>query len=204
MADLKEELPESLIFHILRKGETEPIGPYSQDQIVELLNSKEINSSDLVYYPELTEWTPLTGVFDLVQEVNTHGSEGQDPKIVAESFSSIEKRLEEDEEVYYIAVQNFPAVSLTTSVRLRAPQSVILTNKRFCIIHPKLIGEAVFEEFLIEEVEKTEVEMEDDEDNGVFKIVPPFGDAGKVDRIPSAQLNLLSVVSTDLIEHSRA
>ena len=203
MADLKEELPESLIFHILKKGATEPIGPYSQDQIVELLNSGEISSTDMVFYPALTEWAPLTEVFDLVQEVNTHGSEGQDPEIVAESFSSVEKRLEENEEVYYIAVQDFPAVSLTSSVRLRAPQSIILTNKRFCIIHPKLIGEALFEEFLIEDVEITEVEMEEGEDNGVFKIVPRYGDAGKVDRIPAAQLNLLSTVSADLIAHSR-
>ena len=46
---ISEELPEHQIFHILKQGAEEAIGPYSQIQIGQLLNEGQIEASDYVY-----------------------------------------------------------------------------------------------------------------------------------------------------------
>jgi hypothetical protein len=40
------ELPEYQIFHVLRDGDSEPCGPYSQDQLLLLLNANSVSRSD--------------------------------------------------------------------------------------------------------------------------------------------------------------
>ena len=179
MGQHREELPEHQIFHLLKEGGQE--------------------SSDYVFYPALTDWKRIIDVFDLHQQVNTHGSEGQDPGIVAESFAFMEKRSVENEEIYYIAVQAIQALSLTASVRLRAPQSIVLTNCRFCIIRPKLKGDPEFHEFPLAELERTHVLLEKDDTDGCFRIIPRFGDDAEVYQIPRSQLHRLEEISADLL-----
>lgn len=199
MGQHREELPEHQIFHLLKEGGQESSGPFSQNEIVELLNSGAVKSSDYVFYPALTDWKRIIDVFDLHQQVNTHGSEGQDPGIVAESFAFMEKRSVENEEIYYIAVQAIQALSLTASVRLRAPQSIVLTNCRFCIIRPKLMGDPEFHEFPLAELERTHVLLEKDDTDGCFRIIPRFGDDAEVYQIPRSQLHRLEEISADLL-----
>lgn len=204
MGSHREELPEHQIFHLLREGEQESSGPYSQNEIVELLNNGTLKTSDYVFYPALTDWKRLTEVFDLHQQVNTHGNEGQDPDIVAESFAFMDKRSEDGEDIYYIAVQAVRPLRLTASVRLRAPHSVVLTNLRFCVIKPKLVGEPEFNEFRLDELESTLVVLEDGDADGSFKIIPRFGDSEEVDQIPAEQLNRLEEISADLVRDFRS
>ncbi len=196
---MSEELPEYQIFHILRKGEHKSIGPYSQDELVEMLNSGEIKTSDLVFHSKMDDWAPLSEVFDLHQKVTNYGMEGQDPVIVNETFAFVDLRSEPGEEIYYIAVQNIPAVSLTATVKLRSPKSVVLTNWRFCIVKPKLLGETALEEFPLEQIKGTEVRISNGSDNGVFEIVSTVGSVAPVDRIPVAQLAKLEQIGASLL-----
>ena len=194
---MKEELPEHQIFHVLRRGEEDPMGPFSQNELVELLNRGEVRPTDFVYYPQLVEWTPFAEVFDLHQGLNHIGSEGQDPESVMETFAYMEKRSEQDENIYYIAVQKFASLSLTATIRM--PQSVILTNTRFCVYKPKLMGDPAFEEIPVSAIEKVEAGY--DGDYGIFEIVPRFGDPLGVNQIPVAQLERLEEVAGDLLSH---
>jgi len=195
------ELPEHQIFHILRNGEEEPIGPYSQDELVELLNTEQIRASDYVYYPELTGWKPLSQVFDFHQQISNFNDEGQDPQIVAETFSFIEKRSEPNEEVYYIAVQQMPALStLTAAVKLSAPKSIILSNWRFCILSQKLMGSVDFQEYPIEQIEGSIKKIKAGANLGTFNIVLKSGDWVGIDRIPVAQLERLEHLSYTILE----
>ena len=196
---MSEELPEYQIFRILRKGEQKSIGPYSQDELVELLNSGEIKTSDLVFYSKMEDWAPLSEVFDLHQKVTNYGTEGQDPVIVNETFVFVDLRSEPGEEIFYIAVQDFPAVSLTATVKLRSPKSVVLTNWRFCIVKPKLLGETSLEEFSLEQIKKIDVRTENGSDKGIFEIVSKAGAVAPVDQIPRAQLTKLKEIGGSLL-----
>lgn len=195
------ELPEYQIFHVLRIGEQDPIGPFSQNQLVELLNEKTIKANDYVYYPELTGWKPLSQVFDLHQRITNFGDDGQDPQVVADSFTYVTNHGEPDEEIYYIAVQHTPAMSLTAAVHLASPRSVILTSSRVCVITPKLIGEDKFEEYPIEQIERGLKKIKSDSEHGLFNLVLKNGDWVEIDRIPAAQLTHLVKLTEELIAY---
>lgn len=202
--EMSEELPEYQIFHILRKGEQKSIGPYSQDELVELLNSGTVKTSDLVYYSKMDDWQPLSQVFDFHQKVTNYGEEGQDPDIVSESFAFVDLRSEPGEEIYYIAVQNFPAVSLTATVKLRSPKSVVLTNWRFCIVKPKLLGETALDEFPLEQIESTDIRIEEGNEDGIFEIISKAGAVAPVDQIPTSQLAKLEEIGASLLSGKHA
>ena len=198
------ELPEHQIFHILRKGDQEPIGPYSQNEIVELLNNSDVKSSDYVYYPELSGWKPLSQVFELHQKVTHFGDEGQDPDVVTQSFNYVDNRSEPDEEIYYIAVQHMPALSLTAKVKLTTPRSIVLTNHRVCVIHQKLMGDTEMDEYPLEQVESALKKIKSNAENGQFNIVLKSGNWVEVEKIPSAQLDRLEHLAGTLLEDFRA
>ena len=198
---VSDELPEHQIFYILRQGEEEPIGPYSQKQLVELLNDDTIKSSDFVYYEELSGWKPLSQVFDLHQEIANFGEEGQDQQVVSDSFAHVTSRSPAtDEEVYYIAVQHVPAMSLTKAVKLSAPKSLALTNYRFCVINPKLMGTIEFDEYPIDQIEGAMKRSRKDEEVGLFNIVLKSGDWIEIDKIPAAQLERLEEIAGHILE----
>ncbi len=199
------ELPEYQIFSILRQGETEPIGPYSQNEIVELLREGDVGKDDLVYYPELSEWTPLSEVFEVHENIVNFEDHGQDPEYVEQAFNYISQNSEEGESVYYIAVQNYPAVSLTTAVRLKAPQSLVLTDRRFCYVKPKLIGDIIeFEAYSLDEIVAVASKIKStDASEGVFCVVLSSGEQIETDKIPVAQLGYLKNLTESRINAKR-
>ena len=150
---LSEELPEHQIFHILKRGEQEPIGPYSQIQIVQLLNEDLIKSSDYVYYPELSGWEVLSRVFEFHQKLSSFGDEGQDPHIVDQSFALVDSLSEPGERIYYIAVQHIPLLKVTAAVKLTGPKSIVLTDQRICVLTPRLMGNTDLVEYHHDEIE---------------------------------------------------
>jgi len=103
--DLPAELPEYQIFSILRQGEEEPIGPYSQNQIVRLLNEGTIRPFDLIFYEDLGAWKPIRDVFEIHEGISNFVDEGQDKALVGEVFRGVQQLFGETEHVYYIAVQ---------------------------------------------------------------------------------------------------
>lgn len=201
----KEELPEHCPFHILRRGEEVPIGPFSQDQIVELLNESSIKASDYVYYAEMKNWKPLHQVFDLHQKLTNLSDEGQDPHIAEETFKYIDRNLEPEEELYYIAVQHQPALSLTAAVLLSAPKSIAITNQRVCFVKQKVIGEIEMEAYPIAEIREGLKRIKGNEKVGSFNLVLNSGDWVETNKINRAQLDKLDEILGSLIyDHTAA
>jgi len=99
------ELPEYQIFHVLRDGDSEPCGPYSQDQLLLLLNANSVSRSDYVFYPGLEDWRRLHEVFDFHDRIANFESEGHDPALVNNAFEEISQLLAAEEELYDIAIQ---------------------------------------------------------------------------------------------------
>ena len=192
---ISEELPEHQIFHILRQGEQEPIGPYSQIQIVQLLNKGQIQASDFVYYPELSGWELLSKVFEVHQELINFGDEGQEPHIVDQSYTLVESTSQPEERIYYIAVQHFPLRRVTAAVKLTAPKSIVLTDQRICLLAPKLMSDTDLFEYHYEQIESVMKKVPRDEEEGTFIIVLHSGEWVETGKIPRPQLELLERIS---------
>lgn len=68
-------------------------------------------------------------------------NEQQDPKMVKRVHARVQEILTSDETILYIAVQKKPIVTLT-------PDCVVLTNRRFIIYRPKMLGRVSFEDYI--------------------------------------------------------
>lgn len=68
-------------------------------------------------------------------------NEQQDPVIVERVHGMVSQILTSGEEILYIAVQNKPVVNIS-------PDCVVLTNKRFIIYKPKMLGRVTFEDYI--------------------------------------------------------
>lgn len=68
-------------------------------------------------------------------------NEEQDPNVINNVYSKVSEILTKDEEIVYIAVQNKPVVNI-------APDCVVLTNRRFIIYRPKLLGRIDFTDYI--------------------------------------------------------
>ena len=193
------ELPEHQIFSVLRQGTEEPVGPYSQNELVELLNVGEIKSTDLVFYPELDNWAPISEVFELHQNIANFEDHGQDRQLLADAFGLLSDQLEDGESIFYIAVQHFPVIGLTSAVRLTPPKSLALSNLRFWFVSHKLIGGMTAEEVALTEVSRVDLRVKEGDKEGVFSILLTTGDRIELDKIPVAQLERLEHLTTDLL-----
>jgi hypothetical protein len=199
---ISEELPEHQIFHILKRGEQEPIGPYSQIQIGQLLNAGQIRASDYVYYPELSGWQVISRVFELHQQLNSFGDEGQDPRIVDDSFALVDSRSGSEENIYYIAVQHIPLLKVTAAVTLTGPKSIVLTDHRIWVITPKVMGDTDFEEYDHNQIERVMKRLPQNQADGTFIIALRSGDWIETGKIPGPQLERLEQIASDFIEQA--
>ena len=192
------ELPEYQIFSVLRQGQEEAMGPYSQDQLVELLNEGSISSSDFVFYEGLDGWKPISEVFDLHEAIANFHDDGQDQELVSQAFGQLSNGLAAGEDIFYIAVQDLPALPLTGKVRLTSPQSVAITNERICVIHHRLGGKLEFENYRYDDVCDASKKIKYDDKKGTFSILLQDGERVNVDKIPAAQLDQLERLLPDL------
>tara|TARA_R110002096_G_scaffold200639_13_gene384772 strand:+ start:27425 stop:28039 length:615 start_codon:yes stop_codon:yes gene_type:complete len=192
------ELPEYQIFSILRSGEETPIGPYSQNQLVELLNEGAIKSKDFVFYEGLENWTPISEVFDLHQAIANFEDDGQDREMLTDAFNKLSSALGDDEDIFYIAVQDLPALSLTGPVRLTSPISVAITNLRICVIHHKMTGTLEFDIYGVDDVCDATERIKPGEKKGTFSILLNSGERVDIDKIPHHQLERLSKIAGEL------
>ncbi|MCH7686945.1 MAG: PH domain-containing protein [Planctomycetes bacterium] len=110
-------------------------GPGNTPQPTELVPGEEQVSS----VPQRKK----QGVLRSVLEKFT--ADAQDPKVVERVQSRIQDILMRDEELLYIAIQNKPIVKI-------APDCIVLTNKRFIIYKPTVIGRVSFEDYVWREL----------------------------------------------------
>lgn len=188
---MTSELPEHRIFSILRNGEEEPRGPYSQNQLIELLNEGAVKPIDWVHYPDLTTWAKISDVFDVEEAVSGFEDHGQDKDLFGQVFNGLNDAIEDDEEIYYIATQHLPAMGLTAAIRLTTPKSVALTNLCIYIIEHKMRGGIEVEQFPLGEVVAASGKLKTGDKEGSFSILLKTAERVEVDRIPVEQLDHL-------------
>lgn len=193
------DLPERQIYYLLKKGERDPIGPYGESELVELLNQGEIEASDYIYHPELSGWTPLSQVFNIGQRINHFGEEGQDPQVTMDSFTYVTERSVPDEEILYIAVQHLPALSLTAAVKLTSPKSLVITNQRICVVAPRLMGAIDFHEYPLTDIDRVTTDRSGKTSKGTCNLILNSGESLDLDKIPVEQLAKIEELAGKLL-----
>lgn len=123
-----------LTFSILRRGAKEPGGPYSQENLLQMLQDGKISRRDYVFFDGLDEWKPLDEVFEIEEEISHFVNDGQDERKLREIFREVENVLSEGEEIYYIAIQE--RAGILTKTR----QSVAVTNWHLYHLTEKEVG----------------------------------------------------------------
>ncbi|RFC47113.1 MAG: hypothetical protein DVB23_001298 [Verrucomicrobia bacterium] len=190
------ELPEYQIFSILRQGEEEPIGPYSQNQIVRLLNEEVIHPSDLIYYEDLGHWKQIREVFEIHEGISNFVDEGQDKVIVGEVFRAVQQLFGGSEQVFYIAVQEKGPIHLgpVTAVALTASRLLIANHKA---------GKLEMEAHLWPSVASARLNRKAGQALGSFQVELYSGSPLTVERIPQIQLERLEQVANEMRASSR-
>jgi hypothetical protein len=142
-------------------------GPYSIEIIQAGLQSGRFGPDDFAYTDGCTDWValhtlmpasssppslPKTSIASKVESkierldsaIAKLVSDEQDPAVVEKIMKKARELLTRGEEVEYVGVQKKPVVTI-------APDAVLLTNKRFMIVRPKLMG-MTFDDHLWREV----------------------------------------------------
>lgn len=189
---LSTELPEYQIFSILRKGEEDPIGPYSQVEVLRLLNDGVVHKTDLVFYEGLAEWRPLREVFEFDEAIANFEDDGQDQHVVAEIFMEMNKLITENENIYYIAVQD------RHGIRLKGPDAIVVTDFRLVVFRQKMMGSREAEMYYWEDIHNTGTKMNTTEGVGTFSVLLNSNERIEVNRIPRQQVQRLSQLAREL------
>ena len=146
---------------VYRNGQQE--GPYELDRVEQALRDGQLSPSDLAWQDGLADWVPLgdlvtpqppvvanavaaakttaggisRAIDQKVEQLDSALSaflgDEQDPAAVTKMVAKAKDLLTTGEQIEYIAVQKKPLVNI-------APDGLLLTNKRFMIVRPKLLG----------------------------------------------------------------
>ena len=120
-------------------------------------------------------------------------SDEQDPAITEQVFNKVSQLLTQGEEIAYIAVQK-PIVSLT-------PDSVVLTNKRFILYRPKLLGRVDFHDHIWRDLSDAKL------DEGIlmsnFSISNTNGEVLLMDSLPKTQARKVYAFAQQMEEFVR-
>ncbi len=118
----------SLQFTILKRGELNPLGPFTQDELIPLLNEGELSINDFVYYEGIGEWKPIHEVFEVQEQITHFVDDGQDTQRVGVAFREVSNVVGPGESIYYIAVQ------AKAGLLSKTKQCVIITDRHLFIM----------------------------------------------------------------------
>jgi len=122
-------------------------GPFDLATIKEGLSSGKFSGDDYAWQDGCEDWVPLKTLVPSsppppmpketpkasASPVDKLIGDDQDRKVVEKFVKNASDLLTKGEEIEYVAIQKKPIVNI-------APDGVILTNKRFILVHPKLTG----------------------------------------------------------------
>ncbi len=123
---------------VLVLKDSQQYGPFSEGELIDLLNQGSISRKDLIFYEGLGEWRPLEEIFDVEEAIQHFMDEGQDPTVVAEVFQQISPILSSHEEMFYVAHQK-------PRMLKQKPDAVVVTNERLILIRHGLGGSRVMD-----------------------------------------------------------
>lgn len=128
MSDAETAPYQGILFSILKRGERDPRGPYTEEDLLALLNTDQIGINDFVYYDGIGEWKPIHEVFEIQEQITHFVDDGQDTQRVGIAFREVSNVVGQGESIYYIAVQ--AKVGLLSKTK----QCVILTDRHLFIM----------------------------------------------------------------------
>jgi hypothetical protein len=128
MSDAETAPYQGILFSILKRGERDPRGPFTEEDLLALLNADEIGINDFVYYDGIGEWKPLHEIFEIQEQITHFVDDGQDTQRVGIAFREVSNVVGQGESIYYIAVQ--AKVGLLSKTK----QCVILTDRHLFIM----------------------------------------------------------------------
>lgn len=134
MSEETNNLDAAIMFSILRRGEQEPIGPYSEHDLLQLLNNGDISKEDMVFYEGLGEWKAIHEVFDVQEQISHFVDDGQDTARVGVAFREVSAVVGGTEQIYYIAVQ------AKAGLLSKSKQCVVVTEKHIFLMNEKRVG----------------------------------------------------------------
>lgn len=134
MSAVETESTGAVHFFVLKRGSKEPKGPFSDEDLVIMMNEGELSISDFVFYEGLGEWKPIGEVFEVEEQISHFVDDGQDTEKVVLAFREVSNVVENTESVYYIAVQ------ARAGLLSKTKQCVIITEKHVFIMHEKRVG----------------------------------------------------------------
>ncbi len=134
MSDAEGTETAEMQFSVLRRGTKDPQGPYTEKDLLNLLNNGELAIEDLVYYEGISEWKPINEVFEIQEQISHFVDDGQDTLKVGIAFREVSNVVGDGEDIYYIAVQ--AKVGLLSKTK----QCVIITDRHIFILHERRVG----------------------------------------------------------------
>ncbi|MCH1409978.1 MAG: DUF4339 domain-containing protein [Verrucomicrobiales bacterium] len=129
-----QEQPIEIQFSILKRGEPDSRGPFTEQDILAQLNAGEITSEDMVFYEGLGEWKPIGEVFEIQEQISHFVDDGQDKQKVAVAFREVSNVVGSEEDIFYIAVQ------AKAGLLGKTKQCVIVTDTHVFMLHEKRVG----------------------------------------------------------------
>lgn len=198
-------------------------GPYEMPQIEEMLAAGQITPDIMAWQDGMAEWAPLNTIVNIAapapasmplppapastptpvsQEAVTKTenavdntikkfiADEQDPVAVKKIVSKVSDVLTSDEEIQYVGVQKKPVLTI-------APDAVVLTNKRFIIARPKLLGFS-FTDFMWREVD--DVHLSEQMLGATITCSTTDGRKVKLDSIPKKQARKIYAFAQDIEE----
>jgi hypothetical protein len=129
-----QEQPGDIQFSILKRGEPDSRGPFTERNILAQLNAGEITSEDMVFYEGLGEWKTIGEVFEIQEQISHFVDDGQDKQKVAAAFREVSNVVGSEEDIFYIAVQ------AKAGLLSKTKQCVIVTDTHLFMLHEKRVG----------------------------------------------------------------
>ena len=126
------------------------------------------------------------------QQIQLLTSDEQDPKAIEKILPKVQELLTRDEVVEYIGVQKKPIVTLS-------PDAIVLTNKRFMAVRPKMFG-MNFEDFPWREVKN--IHMSEQILSATISCTTVTGHKTEIDSIPKKQARKIYAYAQEVEEQA--
>ncbi len=153
-------------------------GPYSEEQLLTLLNEGKIGRKDLIFYEGMSGWRALDEIFDLEERLLHHMDEGQEADVIAEVYAQMTPIMASHEKIFYIAHQK-------RRMMKNRPDVVVITNERVIIIRQGLGGSRTEDH---EWKDIVSVQMRDGIMGTTFSLLDRNDHIVQVDDLPKPQL----------------
>lgn len=134
MSTLETSEPPALLFSILKRGSRDPEGPYTEEDLLRLINQQQVRTDDLVFCEGLGEWKPIHEVFEIQEQISHFVDDGQDKERVAIAFREVSDIVGNTEAIYYVAVQERAGLLSKTK------QCVIIADRHLYLMHERRVG----------------------------------------------------------------